>query len=87
VPAEQREFAHCLIDDGGVDIVHGHSSHHPKAIEIRRGKGIIYGCGDFLNDYEGIGGYEHYRPWLALMYIVTMSLPSREISKFEIVPL
>ena len=87
VTAEQREFAHCLIDDGGVDIVHGHSSHHPKAIEIRCGKGIIYGCGDFLNDYEGIGDYEHYHPWLALMYMVTVSLPSREIDKFEIVPL
>lgn len=87
VPVEQREFAHHLIDDGGVDIIHGHSSHHSKAIEFYRGKAIIYGCGDFLNDYEGIGGYQHYRPWLSLMYLVTLSLPSREIERFEIVPL
>jgi len=29
---------------------------------------ILYGCGDFLNDYEGIRGYEEYRGDLALMY-------------------
>lgn len=87
VPVDQRNFAHHLIDDGGVDIVHGHSSHHSKAIELYRGKAIIYGCGDFLNDYEGIGGYEHYRPWLSLMYLVTLSLPSRKLENFEIVPL
>jgi poly-gamma-glutamate synthesis protein (capsule biosynthesis protein) len=87
VPVEQRDFAHHLIDDGGVDIVHGHSSHHPKSIEFYRNKAIIYGCGDFLNDYEGIGGYKHYRPWLSLMYLVTLSLPSRKVENFEIVPL
>jgi len=87
VPDEQREFAHHLIDDGGVDIVHGHSSHHPKAIEFYSGKVIIYGCGDFLNDYEGIGGYDSYRPWLSLMYLVTVSLPSGKMERFEIVPL
>ncbi|MGZ8237038.1 MAG: CapA family protein [Methylobacter sp.] len=50
----QREFAHRLIDQAHVDVVHGHSSHHPKGIEVYRGKPILYGCGDFLNDYEGI---------------------------------
>ena len=29
---------------------------------------ILYGCGDFLNDYEGIRGYEDFRSDLALMY-------------------
>ncbi|HSE89904.1 MAG TPA: hypothetical protein VLJ79_27080 [Candidatus Binatia bacterium] len=29
---------------------------------------ILYGCGDFFNDYEGIGGYEDYRGDLGLMY-------------------
>ena len=27
----ERRFAHRLIDAAGVDVVHGHSSHHPKA--------------------------------------------------------
>lgn len=71
VTAAQRAFAHGLIDEAGVDVVHGHSSHHVKCIEIYREKVILYGCGDFLNDYEGIGGYEIYRGDLALMYFPT----------------
>src|SRR5262249_7836262 len=63
---EQRIFARALIDKAGVSIVHGHSSHHPRAIEIYRNRLILYGCGDFLNDYEGIRGYERYRDDLAL---------------------
>jgi len=84
IPAEQRQFAHRLIDTGAVDIVHGHSSHHPKALECYRGKVIIYGCGDFVTDYEGIGGYERYRPWLAPMYFVTVNLHSRQVERLEI---
>ena len=34
IPARHRRFAHALIDAAGVDVVHGHSSHHPKAIEV-----------------------------------------------------
>ncbi|MBI4194660.1 MAG: CapA family protein [Betaproteobacteria bacterium] len=71
IPDEQRAFAHRLIDAAAVDVVHGHSSHHPQAIEVHRGKPILYGCGDFLNDYEGISGHESYRPDLALMYFLT----------------
>ena len=47
----QREFAHRLIDEGGFAIIHGHSAHHPKAIELYRQRLILYGCGDFLDDY------------------------------------
>ena len=72
IPRRQTEFARRLVDDGGVDIVHGHSSHHVKAIEVYKGKLILYGCGDFLNDYEGIGGYEEFRADLSLMYFATL---------------
>lgn len=72
IPRRQTEFAHRLIDDAGVDIVHGHSSHHVKVIEVYKEKLILYGCGDFLNDYEGIGGYEKFRPDLSLMYFATL---------------
>ncbi len=67
VSGAEREFAQGLID-AGVDVVHGHSSHHPKRVERHRGRPILYGCGDFINDYEGIGGYESFRPELALLY-------------------
>ncbi len=72
VGQEQRDFARGLIDAAGVDVVHGHSSHHVKGIEVYRDRPILYGCGDFLNDYEGIGGYEEYRGDLALMYFPTL---------------
>jgi poly-gamma-glutamate capsule biosynthesis protein CapA/YwtB (metallophosphatase superfamily) len=72
VPDEQRKFAHTLIGKAGVSIVHGHSSHHPKPIEIYRDRLVLYGCGDFLNDYEGIRGHERYRDDLTLMYFVDL---------------
>jgi poly-gamma-glutamate synthesis protein (capsule biosynthesis protein) len=72
IPRKQTEFAHELIDTATVDIVHGHSSHHVMGIEVYKDKPIIYGCGDFLNDYEGIGGYEDFRADLALMYFVSV---------------
>jgi poly-gamma-glutamate synthesis protein (capsule biosynthesis protein) len=72
VPAAQRRFAHHLIDAGAADIVHGHSSHHPMGIEVYRNRLILYGAGDLLNDYEGIGGREEFRGDLTLMYFPTL---------------
>lgn len=86
IPAHQRTFAHTLIDEGAVDVIHGHSSHHPKAIEIYKGKLIIYGCGDFLNDYEGIGGYEEFRADLVLLYVAELAPKSGHLCKLELVP-
>ena len=73
IPVRQRRFAHRLIDAGAVDVVHGHSSHHPKGIEVYRDRPILYGAGDFINDYEGIGGREEYRSELTLMYLPTLA--------------
>jgi poly-gamma-glutamate synthesis protein (capsule biosynthesis protein) len=84
---EQQRFARAIIDKADVSIVHGHSSHHPKAIEVYRNRLILYGCGDFLNDYEGIRGYEEYRDDLALMYFADIDLKSRDLVMLEIVPL
>lgn len=71
VPRAHTRFAHCLID-GGVDIVHGHSSHHPRPIEVYRERLVLYGCGDLIDDYEGISGYEEFRDDLALLYFPTV---------------
>jgi poly-gamma-glutamate synthesis protein (capsule biosynthesis protein) len=84
---DQRAFARSLIDEANVSIVYGHSSHHPKGIEVYRDRLILYGCGDFLNDYEGIGGYEKYRGDLTLMYFVDLMSASGALSGIEIVPL
>ena len=86
IPAEQREFAHALIDGGAADVVHGHSSHHAKGVEVYRGKPIIYGCGDFLNDYEGIDTSPGYRGDLALGYFVTVDAGSGALVELKIQP-
>lgn len=72
IPPEHGRFARRLIDTGAVDLVHGHSSHHVLPFEIYKGKLILYGCGDFLNDYEGIAGYEQYRAELTALYVVSL---------------
>lgn len=68
IPEAQREFAHRIIDEGVADVIFGHSSHHPKGVEVYNGRLILYGCGDLINDYEGISGHEEYRPDLRLLY-------------------
>ena len=87
IPAEARHFAHELIDVGGVDVVYGHSSHHVKAIEVHHGRAILYGCGDFLNDYEGIGARRDFRHDLTMMYFPTLDMVSGELTALELVPL
>lgn len=86
VPRSQRALAHRLIEEAGVHVVHGHSSHHPKPIEVYRGRPILYGCGDLLTDYEGIGGYEAYRAELGLMYFPTFDVPTGQLVRFTMTP-
>jgi poly-gamma-glutamate synthesis protein (capsule biosynthesis protein) len=86
---EEREirFAHGLIDHAGVDLVHGHSSHHAKGIEVYRDKLVFYGCGDLINDYEGIGGHEQFRSDLGLLYFPTLESGSGKLLSLELVPM
>lgn len=86
IPHQETQFAHNLIDHAAVDIVHGHSSHHAKGIEVYRGKPVIYGCGDFINDYEGIGGNEQFRGDLGLMYFVEMDPTSGKLTALRMKP-
>jgi poly-gamma-glutamate synthesis protein (capsule biosynthesis protein) len=87
IPDEHSRFAHEVIDKAGVSIVHGHSSHHPMAMEIYRNRLILYGCGDFLNDYEGISGYEEFLDDLTLMYFASVELRSGDLLGLEMIPL
>lgn len=71
ISPQQEQFARALIDRAAVDVVHGHSSHHAKAIEVYKGKLILYGCGDLINDYEGIAKAPErasLRPDLGVIY-------------------
>jgi len=85
VPEPHRRFAHALLDEGAVSIVHGHSSHHPRPIELYRGRLILYGCGDLLNDYEGIQGYEAFRSGLVAAYVVDVA-PDGSLVHLELTP-
>jgi poly-gamma-glutamate synthesis protein (capsule biosynthesis protein) len=86
IPDEQTAFAHRLIDSGAADVIHGHSSHHVKGIEVYRQKLILYGCGDFIDDYEGIGGHEEFRSDLVLMFFPMLHADGT-FASLEMVPL
>ncbi|KAJ5200142.1 Capsule synthesis protein CapA [Penicillium cf. griseofulvum] len=78
-------LAHFLIDECGVDIVHGHSSHHVQGVEVYHGKLVIYGCGDFVDDYAL---NEEYRNDLGALWRVVVKEKSGgiELEKLEIFP-
>ncbi len=86
VPQAHVQFSHWLVD-GGVDVVHGHSSHHPRPIEVYRNRLILYGCGDFIDDYEGIEGHEAYRDDLVLMYFATLASATGELIGLRMTPM
>ncbi|AOY87656.1 poly-gamma-glutamate biosynthesis protein [Marinobacter salinus] len=94
ISPEQQAFARQLVDQAGVDLVHGHSSHHPRGAEVWNDRLILYGCGDLINDYEGIGGYESFHPDLSLLYLITLdrtsgallnlTMPAMRIRRFQV---
>lgn len=87
VDQEHMQLARRLIDEAGIDVVHGHSSHHVKAIEIHNGKPILYGCGDFIDDYEGISGYEAFRTDLRLMYFLQFDRENDRLLSLQMIPM
>jgi poly-gamma-glutamate capsule biosynthesis protein CapA/YwtB (metallophosphatase superfamily) len=86
VPDDEVRFAHRLID-GGVDVIHGHSSHHPRPVEVYRGRLVLYGCGDAINDYEGIGGHERFRADLRLLYLASVMAGTGTLAALRMVPM
>jgi poly-gamma-glutamate capsule biosynthesis protein CapA/YwtB (metallophosphatase superfamily) len=86
VDADQVRFAWRLID-GGVDLVHGHSCHHPRPIEVYRGKLILYGCGDCIDDYEGTAGHRAYRPDLRLLYFASLDPDTGQLAALRMAPM
>jgi len=49
-PAVHVVFAHALID-AGASLVFGHSSHVFRGIDFYKGRPILYGAGNFVDDY------------------------------------
>jgi poly-gamma-glutamate synthesis protein (capsule biosynthesis protein) len=50
VPRNHRAFARELVD-AGADVVFGHSPHIVRGVEVYRDRPILYGAGDFVDDY------------------------------------
>jgi len=86
VDEDQVRFARRLID-GGVDVIHGHSSHHPRPVEVYRGRLILYGCGDCIDDYEGISGHEEFRDDLRLLYFPSVAADTGALDALRMVPM
>ena len=86
VEPDHVRFAHLLID-AGIDLIYGHSSHHPRPIQTYRGKLVLYGCGDCIDDYEGIGGYEQFRDDLRLLYFATLRRGTGQLTELRMVPM
>jgi poly-gamma-glutamate capsule biosynthesis protein CapA/YwtB (metallophosphatase superfamily) len=86
VPPAQVRFAHRLID-GGISLIHGHSCHHPRPAEVYRGRLILYGCGDCIDDYEGISGYEEFRDELRLLYFASLTPGTGTLQALRMVPM
>lgn len=87
-PAE-RAFARRLIDEARVDLVHGHSAHHARGMEVHDGRLVLYGCGDLINDYEGILKRPHriaLHPDLGLVYLARYDRASRRLLSLEMRP-
>lgn len=46
----RRRFAEALVA-GGIDIIHGHSSHMTQGVEVIRGRPVIYDNGNAIQDF------------------------------------
>jgi len=87
VPDAQRAFARRLLDSGAADAIHGHSSHHPLPLEIHDGRLVLHGCGDLVNDYEGIGAHGGLRSDLGCLYLADFDVGTRRCVELRVVPL
>jgi len=55
-------------------------------VEVFEGKLILYGCGDFIDDYEGITGYEYFRGDLSLMYDIEVDVTTGRLTALVLTP-
>ena len=51
------------------------------------GRLILYGCGDFVDDYEGIGGHARFRDDLRLLYLPTIDGATGRLAALRMLPL
>jgi poly-gamma-glutamate capsule biosynthesis protein CapA/YwtB (metallophosphatase superfamily) len=78
VSADNRAFAHDLID-AGADVILGHHPPHPKGIEVYHGKVILYAPSNVLRGHNG--------PNLDDGYLARFTLGKGSIEKVEVLPI
>lgn len=76
-----RELAAELVH-AGASVIVGHSAHHVLPIEHIEGVPVLYGTGDFIDDYSSVEGF---RPDLS--YLARIVLDPHDGANVEIVPL
>ncbi len=86
VPEQHRWLARQLIELAGVDVVYGHSSHHALPLEIHQGRLILYGCGDLINDYEGLPPHSPWRSDLICLYGLELQRQSGQLLSLRLQP-
>jgi poly-gamma-glutamate synthesis protein (capsule biosynthesis protein) len=80
-PKHFRQFARAVMD-AGADIFHGHSAHVFQAVEVYRGRPILYDTGDLVDDYAVDA---ELRNDLQLLFLLRST--ARGVTSLELVPL
>lgn len=86
IPQAHRWLARYLIESAGVDLIHGHSAHHVLPVEIHRGKLVLYGCGDLINDMEARPDFRARRGHLGALYLVDFDMRDRRLAALHVQP-
>jgi poly-gamma-glutamate synthesis protein (capsule biosynthesis protein) len=73
-----EEYAAALVA-AGVDVIHGHSSHHVLPVGRIAGKTVLYGPGDFVDDYAVTPDYRTDLGYLAKLRIDAAGGQSLEV--------
>jgi poly-gamma-glutamate synthesis protein (capsule biosynthesis protein) len=76
----RRLFAQALIE-GGIDSIHGHSSHMTQGVELIRGRPVIYDNGNAIQDF-----WVYLWPWTQRSAVFLLELGSRS-SRIRQIPL
>lgn len=59
LPSPKTQELYRSFIDVGADIIHGHHSHVIQGFETYKNKLIIYGCGNFIVDYDSWKDYKN----------------------------
>jgi poly-gamma-glutamate capsule biosynthesis protein CapA/YwtB (metallophosphatase superfamily) len=75
-----EKLAHAFVD-AGASIVHGHSAHVLQAIEVYKGKLILYNTGDFISDFQFAP--VHNNDWTSLFQV---KVSKKKLLSLQIIP-